>query len=205
MTRSAPELLPPHGIYPKETGAMDSKFLATYVSNATKNIQVNIMVEESLLIYVGLLRAFGYDWFHNESRPLLGYLDTSDQIWSKGKSQICKVFSLIFYINICHQNDVKTKVNRKDCCWKSVKNKTEYAYCRTRDINSFPCFLLHSEAQKRTLKDIFVSKPRSSIILANVTLVNCLWTHMMLIYHFSSVCVFFVLFLFLLSLPLFIF
>lgn len=40
--------------------------------------------------------------------------------------------------------------------------------------------------QTHTHKDIFVYKPRSSIILANVTWLNCLWIHMMLIYRFSS-------------------
>lgn len=45
-----------------------------------------------------------------------------------------------------------------------------------------PWLVLHTE----THKDIFVSKPHSSIIRADVTLVNHLWTHMMFIYRPSS-------------------
>lgn len=46
-----------------------------------------------------------------------------------------------------------------------------------------PWLVLHTE----THKDILVSKPHSSIIRADVTLLNHLWTHMMFIYRPSSV------------------
>lgn len=72
---------------------------------------------------------------------------------------------------------------------KHEKIKQKLCICarsQARDTNLFICCLFYTETH--THKDIFVYKPRSSIILANVTWLNCLWIHMMSIYRFSSAC-----------------
>lgn len=105
-----------------------------------------------------------------------------------------------FYWNICYDTHVKAPAQKRwcgqgwvRCCgqasWNIKKNILHMLTFTDHRHKFVHCWFLFFYTQRQTHKGIFVYKPRSSIILAHVTWFDCLWIHMMLIYHFSSVCV----------------